>query len=262
MTALREYDSWMRGSGLPESTRKLRNYHLRRLAVTTGLEPFEATVGELSAYLASRPWGSYTRRAVRSTIKTFYQWAQVAGYVDRSPAEFLPSVSAPLGKPRPAAEDAIEVALSRADERVRLMVRLGANVGLRCCEIAAVSAEAVTRTAGGWSLRVIGKGSKVRVVPISDFIAREIQNAGPGYIFPGQIEGHLSASYVSKLISQALPSGVTAHQLRHRFASRAYRGQKNIRAVQELLGHASVATTQIYTAVDSEDLRAAMSAAA
>lgn len=52
------------------------------------------------------------------------------------------------------------------------------------------------------------------------------------------------------------------HTLRHRFATRAYRGTRNIRAVQELLGHSSIATTQIYTAVDDEEMRAAMLAAA
>ncbi|WP_022899139.1 tyrosine-type recombinase/integrase, partial [Humibacter albus] len=80
-------------------------------------------------------------------------------------------------------------------------------------------------------------------------------------LFPGRVDGHLSAAYVSKLISRALPEGVTAHPLRHRFASRAYAAERDIRAVQELLGHASVATTQIYTAVPDAALRRAALAA-
>ena len=102
----------------------------------------------------------------------------------------------------------------------------------------------------------------VRVIPITNALAHEIL-AADGFLFPGQIDGHLSAAYVSKLISRALPEGWTAHTLRHRFASRAYVGAgKDIRAVQELLGHASVATTQIYTAVEDDVMRQAVAFAA
>ncbi|KAA1251740.1 tyrosine-type recombinase/integrase [Mycobacterium simiae] len=59
----------------------------------------------------------------------------------------------------------------------------------------------------------------------------------------------------------ALPEHWTAHTLRHRFTTRAYRGSRNLRAVQTLLGHSSVATTERYTAVDDDEIRAAMMAA-
>ncbi len=256
------YENWLRGAGLPESTVKIRQYQLRRFAVTIKLPPESVTLEELSRYLATPTWGPCTRRSVRSTLKTFFRFLFISDRIGRNPAEFLPSVSAPLGRPRPAAENVIAEALLLADERVTLMIRLGANVGLRCCEIAAVHSSHLTRSPAGWSLRVNGKGSKVRVVPVSDSVAQAIIDRGEGYLFPGQLDGHLSAAYVSKLISRHLPPGVTAHQLRHRFASKAFRGDFNIRAVQELLGHASVVTTQIYTQVDDEDLRIAARAAA
>jgi integrase len=83
-----------------------------------------------------------------------------------------------------------------------------------------------------------------------------------GYLFPGDDDGHLSARYVGKLMAGALPDHSTAHTLRHRFATRAYRGTRNLRAVQALLGHSSVATTERYTAVDDDEIRAAMMSAA
>jgi site-specific recombinase XerC len=108
---------------------------------------------------------------------------------------------------------------------------------------------------------VLGKGSRHRVVPLTRRLALELRALPHGYAFPGRIDGHLSAAYISKLVSRALPEGATAHMLRHRFASRAYSAQRDIRAVQELLGHSSVATTQVYTKVPDGALRAAVDAA-
>lgn len=156
----------------------------------------------------------------------------------------------------------MKIAQTYHDRRVATMVRLGAQAGLRCCEICRVHRRDVTETAAGYRLRVLGKGRKVRVIPITKALAFEIL-AADGWLFPGQVDGHLSAAYVSKLVSRALPEGWTAHTLRHRFASRAYIGaDKDIRAVQELLGHASVATTQIYTAVEDDVMRRAVEFAA
>ncbi|WP_277601910.1 tyrosine-type recombinase/integrase [Microbacterium endophyticum] len=64
-----------------------------------------------------------------------------------------------------------------------------------------------------------------------------------GHLFPGQIEGPLSVTRISELINEALPPGVAAHQLRHRFGTRAHQlGGNDLRAVQKLLGHANVST--------------------
>lgn len=141
------------------------------------------------------------------------------------------------------------------------MLQLAASAGLRCREIALVHSDDLVRDLAGWSLIVHGKGDRTRHVPLTEDLALELRTY-EGWVFPGQIDGHLSAAYVSKLLSRVLP-GATAHQLRHRFATRAYQlGGRDIRAVQELLGHASVATTQIYTGVDQDSLRRAALAAA
>jgi site-specific recombinase XerD len=86
--------------------------------------------------------------------------------------------------------------------------------------------------------------------------------AADGWLFPSRQGGHLSPNMVGTLISNALPDHWTAHTLRHRFATRAYRGTPTLRAVQTLLGHESVATTERYTAVDDDEVRAAMMATA
>lgn len=258
---LDDFVGWLRAAGRPESTIYLRQYQLVRFATTTGLEPYDATLDVLIEYLASHGWSANTRRATRSGLRGFYRWAHATGRMPANPAELLPVVAAPLGRPRPAAEDDVTAGLRAADDRVRLMVKLAATAGLRCCEIACVASSDVRRDLVGYSLVVHGKGNKTRVVPIADVLAARILDAG-GWLFPGQVDGHLSAAYVSKLVSRVLPDGVTAHMLRHRFASRAYSADADIRAVQELLGHASVATTQVYTQVPDDHLRRAMLAAA
>ena len=119
-------------------------------------------------------------------------------------------------------------------------------------------------------LLVHGKGGKKRVVPISDSLAQAIRR-GPaghtpgapadGWLFPARDNGPVTAQYVGQLVADALPDNWTMHTLRHRFATRAYRGTRNLRAVQVLLGHESIATTERYCAVDDSEIRAAMVAA-
>lgn len=245
----------------PKPTVTLRSYYLRRFAADHQSDPWQVTTGDLRAYILAHKWSPSTVKSFRSTLREFYQWALLEELTDRDPARLLPRTRVPAGGPRPASDEALNTAMERADDRVRLMLRLAAQAGLRCREIARVRGEDVIADLTGWSLRVEGKGGRERLVPISDDLARDIIPFD-GYVFVGQEDGHLSAAYVSKLISRAMP-GATAHQLRHRYATRAYQlGGQDIRAVQELLGHASVATTQIYTAVGVDALRRVALAAA
>jgi integrase len=73
--------------------------------------------------------------------------------------------------------------------------------------------------------------------------------------------GHLKPATVGCLIGEMMPKGYTMHTLRHRFASAAYRGSRNVRAAQVLHGHQSIDTTERYRAVDDSEIRAAMEAA-
>lgn len=257
---LLEYIEWMRAGDAPDSTLYLRSYHLRRFGSEYGLAPYSVTSDDLVTYLAEQSqWGASTKRSMRSTLRSFYAWAHDAAKMPQNPALRLPKVKTPLGRPRPAPESSVASGQRAHDWRVRVMVQLAAYAGMRCCEIAQVSTDDLVEDLLGWSLVVHGKGRKVRVVPLRDEVAHVLRRMPSGFIFPGQDNGHLSASYVSKLISRDLPEGVTAHMLRHWFASRAYiAGGNDIRAVQELLGHASVATTQIYTAVEDSTLRRAV----
>lgn len=144
------------------------------------------------------------------------------------------------------------------------MIALGATAGLRRAEITRVRGDDVHPAIGGPVLEVRGKGDKVRAVPITDELAAMIATEAPdgGWCFPSpERNGPLTPAHVGKLIARTLPGAWTTHTLRHRFASAAYAADRDIRAVQELLGHASVSTTQIYTAIPAEAARRAVASA-
>lgn len=248
LVLLHAWAVWMRASGKPESTIYLRTYHLRRFAKDHP-DPFGARLGDLAAWLGSHSWGAETLRSYRASLRAFYSWAVAAGYCESSPAAALPTVPAKVGKPRPAPEEVLADAVRRADPRVRLMLRLAAHAGLRRAEIAAVHTRDVFEDLDGWSLRVKGKGGRVRLVPLTRWLALEIRSQQPGWVFPSPAGGHLTPAHVGKLMSEALGPGWTAHTLRHRFATRAYAVERDLRAVQEMLGHSKPETTAIYTQV-------------
>lgn len=255
---------WLRASGKPETTIYLRGYQIHRLAADMhGIAPWAMTLDLLAMWLGSFDWKPETRRSFRATLRTFYAWGHVTGRIDHNPGAQLPSITPPRGVPRPVPEDMYRHAVAVAHDRERLMLRLAGEAGLRRGEIAKVQRSDVERDGDGWKILVHGKGAKEREVPISPFMAATIQHAEDRWVFPGQIDGHLSAPRVGELISELLDEGWTAHKCRHRFASIAYQVDRDIRAVQELLGHASVVTTQIYTLVPTgAKRRAALAAAA
>ena len=142
-----------------------------------------------------------------------------------------------------------------AGTRERLMLRLAAECGLRRAEVAQVHSRDVVEDLGGWSLVVHGKGSRERVVPLPVSVGVELRALGRGYAFPGDDHGHLSPRWVGTLISRLLPEGYTMHSLRHRFATRAYAVDRDVFTVQELLGHASPATTRVYVQLPNDSKR-------
>ncbi|QDH92838.1 integrase [Gordonia phage Bakery] len=261
----------LRAAGQPDTTINTRRQQLERLARALEGDPSDVTRDAITDYHAAQTWALETRRGHRNAAVSFFTWAHTVGHIPENPAQHLPIVKSSVPAPRPAPDRVVNVALETPEKRVQLMLRLSCELGLRRAEVAVVSTTDVEDGIGGAMLRVHGKGGKIRVIPISDEIALLIEAGAAGhtpgaprsgYLFPGSDNGHLSPRWVGTLCAEALPGGWTMHTLRHRFATRAYRGSRNLRAVQVLLGHASLATTQRYTAVDEDEVRAAMNSAA
>jgi len=255
----RELGSWrtyLRAIGRSESTIETAMGCVRRFArENASLPPYAATLDDLIDWLASkRHWSAEFRRSNRSALRSFYGWAADCERIDKSPAAKIPVMRAGHPLPRPVIDQDYEVALSKAADRERLALRLSAELGLRRGEVVMIHSRDLEERAGRWSLTVHGKGNKRRTLPVPDELARRLRDS-PGYLFPGNDAGHLAPRTLGKLVSQLLPPGVTMHALRHRFATRAYAVAGDVLAVQQLLGHASPATTVRYVQVSDENLR-------
>lgn len=246
----------MRATGRPETTLRTRSEHLRWLSVWAGdRDPWSLTTDDLLTWMGGKAWARETRRGVRSSLRSFYRWGVATERTTRNPAEGLPSIPPSQPRPRPTPEHAYRHAIMGAGTRERLMLRLAAECGLRRAEVAQVHSRDLVEDLGGWSLVVHGKGSRERVVPLPVSVGVELRTLPRGYAFPGDDHGHLSPRWVGTLISRLLPEGYTMHSLRHRFATRAYAVDRDVFTVQELLGHASPATTRVYVQLPDDSKR-------
>lgn len=255
---------WMRAAGRPESTIGLRTYHVRRVMRDVDVDPWTLTTDSLVDYLAGTGWAPETRRSYRASLRGFYAWARATGRRVDSPADLIPPIRLPRAVPRPTPEDVFRAALAEAGPREWLMLQLAGVHGLRRGEVARVRRDHVESDLVGWSLRVTGKGGHVRLVPLGEELARRLLEGPAGWVFPSTAAGGgpLTAAHVGVVVSRLLPEGWTCHTLRHRCGTRAYAGTRDLRAVQELLGHSKPETTARYTQVPSSSVREAMVAAA
>lgn len=263
--AIPAWVAYMSASACTVATIELRRYQVSRVGREIGGLPAAVTSAELVAWMGGQEWSPNTLRAYRGALRAFYSWAVAVGMVERSPAAALPVVKVPRAVPHPTPEEGFRSAVRFADKPVRLAVLLAGAYGLRRGEVARTRREDVAEdVTGGWSLIVAGKGGHERAVPLLDDTARLILSGPPGWLFPSPRRPghHLTPAHLAKLVSAELPHGFTMHSLRHRCGTVAYGATRDLRAVQELLGHAKPETTAIYTAVPGDAIRAAVRAAA
>jgi integrase len=262
-SAIEGWLNWLKIGGLSANTRRLRYEHVHAIARRSGTHhPRELTLSLLVELCSSRNWSREYRRGVRTSFISFCEWCVANEMMDSNPAFQLPAVAADTPKPRPTPDDVWRDLLEAAPPREKLMARLAAEAGLRRSEVAQTRLDDLVHDGNGWALIVLGKGDKQRMVPITADLAAAIRaHVDHGYLFPGQVNGHISAAWAGACISRLMPPGWTMHRLRHRYASKGFAGTRNLRAVQEALGHASVATTERYTAITRDDVRAVSEAA-
>jgi integrase/recombinase XerC len=251
------YFTAMQAAGRSAGTIALHRHYLGSLMLAHPRSPVLVTTAHLLTFLAVPHWAPETRKSARAAVRSFYRFLHGAGHIEDDPSLGLPSVRVPPAMPRPTPEHLV-AQLVRDDGRVGFMAMLAAYGGLRAAEVARVHG----RDLLGDVLTVHGKGGKVRAVPVVSYpLRRRLEAVGDGWAFPNGRGGHLSPGHVSRLLSRALPEGWTAHTLRHRMATTAYAGTRDLLAVGAVLGHSRPETTQRYVLLPDDALRRAVAAA-
>ncbi len=232
------------------------------------------------ADLSRRGLSAATAARRRASVRQFYRFALGEGWRTDDPSRRLDAPKQGRSLPKTLSRDEIEALLaaagaadSAAGLRLIALVEMAYASGLRVSELLALRVEAVRRDPA--YLIVRGKGGKERLAPLNT-AAREAIKAWldardavrkPGapdsvWLFPSHGKsGHLTPRRFAQLLDQAAvsagidPARVSPHVLRHAFATHLLEGGADLRVVQTLLGHADIATTQIYTHVAGDRLR-------
>ena len=218
--------------------------------------------------------GLGARSAARhlSAIRRFHRFCLAEGQADTDPTADLDSPRVVSKLPRVLPRDAVERLLAAPDTATRdglrdaALLELFYSCGLRISELAALPVADLSLEEG-W-VRVCGKGSKMRLVPVGEAAHAKVaawlraRDDGPvrdSQLFLGARGRRMSRSAVWRVVkfhaaAAGIPQNVTPHMLRHAFATHLLDGGADLRAVQEMLGHADIGTTQVYTHVSRERL--------
>jgi len=250
------------------------------LGYTPGLKEFAGLQAiDFRAWLARLSADGNSRTTVArktSTLRTLYKYLERQGIVANAAIHAVRTPKTPKSLPKALtvedALEAVEAADQLADEpwigkRDRALLKLLYGCGLRLSEALNLDVKDIP---AGDTLVVTGKGSKQRVVPVLDTVKRDIDayvKASPfpmtpeSPLFLGARGGRLNPGVAQAMVRKVrallgLPDTATPHALRHSFATHLLAGGGDLRTIQELLGHASLSTTQRYTEVDAARLQA------
>jgi integrase/recombinase XerC len=236
------------------------------------------------SYLAALHRARLSNRSISrhlSTLRSFFRWACREGHLSASPAKGLPSPRVPKTLPRALTLPDTERLLdadeeeSLVPERERALFELLYATGLRVSETAGLDLEDVDFASR--LVRVTGKGRRERIVPFGETAedalrawlpsraalrhrGRGREPAADEPLFVNARGGRLTSRSMARLLKRrlraaGLPSEISPHALRHTFATHLLEAGADLRAIQELLGHASLSTTQKYTHLDAARLR-------
>ena len=236
-----------------------------------------AGADDVRDYLAGGEWRPSTRARKAAAIRSFFKRRVVEGTAETDPTRSLPSPRLESTLPRTLTVEEVEKLLSKPKAtpgglRDRALLETLYGAGLRASEALALRLQDVDLEVG--FVRTVGKGDKERIVPLGRMAMKAIQAynergrpflGGPGTLKSAELflnnrGRRLSRQGLHAIIKRyareaGLPDDVSAHTLRHSFATHLLEGGADLRAVQEMLGHADLSTTQIYTHVTTAHLQ-------
>ena len=245
---------------------------LKRLDLDDPAGVSEHQVRGLIARLHRQGLGPKSLQRLLSAVRSFYRWLMREGYADHNPATAVKAPRAPAKLPATLDSDAVTRLLDIKEDsplaiRDKAIMELFYSSGLRLSELAGLRWDQIDPASG--LITVTGKGNQTRVVPIGSYAAKalakwqKVRGAFAGFevphIFVSNRGTPISVRTIQSRIrhwarKQGLPQQVYPHLLRHSFASHMLESSGDLRAVQELLGHADISTTQVYTHLDFQHL--------
>lgn len=253
---------------------------LLRYLTAAGISPEQAKLADLENFAAGLHDIGITPRSqarILSGVKSFYKFLLLDGRIDSLPTELLPMPQIGEHLPEVLSVEEIDSIIAAADlheqegHRNRTIIEMLYSCGLRVSELCELRLSDIFRAEG--FVRVTGKGRKQRLVPISDRALRELSlweedraniNIRPGYedyVFLSFTRGRklsrITVFYIVRLLAAraGIRKEISPHTFRHSFATHLLEGGANLRAIQEMLGHQSISTTEIYTHLDTTRLR-------
>lgn len=249
-----------------------------------GVDPLCVTHRQLRSYLAELTAARYAPETVNrhlSSLRTLYAWLLREGHTTTDAAAALASRKVPRRLPKTMGDDDLGRIIESCagddpkDVRDRALVELMYATGARISEVSRLDVTDVDL--GQAQVRLFGKGSKERIVPIYPMAVSRVREylggARPLLLARRREEGTTQALFLSargrrmsadalrrafegRLAAAGLGRGATPHTVRHTYATELLSGGADLRSVQELLGHESLSTTQIYTHVSIDRLKA------
>jgi integrase/recombinase XerD len=232
---------------------------------------------ELTGFLMQRKQNGLTSSTIRLnaiSLRIFFRWLCARGYLPRDPAEGLVTPKPEASLPGTLTKEETERLLASIDPVTPLdlrdlaMLELLYASGLRVSELTGATLDQLSLEEG--FIRVTGKGNKTRIVPVGQAARAAVTHwleAGRPKLVTKKTGGHLFISIrgtrltstrieqIVKARARAVDLDVHPHLLRHSFATHLLSGGADLRVIQEMLGHADIATTQIYTHVDKQRLK-------
>lgn len=267
------------------SQHTVRNYRLDlldfgRWAARASVNPLCATRRDMRSYLGDLDYAQYSRRTVNrrlSSVRSFFRWLAAEELVESNPADVVsgPKLARSLPRTIPPADMARLLSVWRgsdkpSDMRNRAILEFLYACGARISETSGLLVDNVDFDTA--QVRVFGKGSKERIVPLHELAIASMRdylfNARPEllagkespYFFVSTRGNQMSPDALRKMFKQSLLAAgldqtLSPHDMRHTFATDLVEGGADLRSVQEMLGHSSLSTTQIYTHVSISHLK-------
>jgi integrase/recombinase XerC/integrase/recombinase XerD len=280
--ALGLFDRELGAKGAAERTRRSYSYEAGRLAVWADarrLEPKAVGHRDLRRYAAHLSEGGAAKATVAralAAIRSLFDAMVRAGELSSNPADLVSSPRRESKLPRVLSVEEVQALLDRIpgtgplEMRDRAMFELTYSCGLRAEEVVNLDTDSPDFDAE--RLRIEGKGSKTRFVPIGEPAQQALRryldrargalvgNGGEQALLVSKTGRRLHPSDVRRRLERwvheaAISGGISPHVLRHSFATHLLQGGADLRAIQELLGHSNLSTTQIYTKVEPSWLR-------